>query len=227
MKTKVLAFDLDDTLIDTSGEIVPTATSAAYEAMKEKGLSVEFETFENARRKGALSISHKMIFRQLAEKYGPPNKIEESTEAGIHSFYNPKLPKTLSLLPGAQENLEHLKSKYPLFLVTSGSLETQKEKVKRSGLERFFNEIYFIEGVRLKRKSEAFELILRKTSCHPRELLAIGNRLSQEIHDAKILGCQTCYFQYGEHVGEVSKNQFEIPDFTILQHSELLEKCQL
>ncbi|MFN9068349.1 MAG: HAD family hydrolase, partial [Bdellovibrionales bacterium] len=125
------------------------------------------------------------------------------------------------------ESIDYLKNKYRLFLVTSGSIPTQKEKVQRTGLSPIFEKCYFVDGFNKGRKREAFLEIIQLTSCAPQELLAIGNRLSQEIHDAKEVGSMTCYFEYGEHVGEKARNSFEIPDFTIRSHTDLVRVCQL
>lgn len=226
MKFKALAFDLDDTLIDTTGLLVPMASRTAYERMTKKGIQTSFEIFEEERRIGALSLSHRQIFRVIAEKYGAPFS-EEQVQVGIEAFYNPPLPEKLDLLPGAFENLEKLKSRYDLYLVTSGALPTQKEKVKRAGIEKYFRGLYFLDSFKKERKQRAFQEILDTQKIQPTELLVIGNRLSQEIRDGKIVGGVTCYFKYGEHVGEVEQDHFEKPDITVVSHKELISACQL
>jgi len=226
MKFKAIAFDLDDTLIDTTGLLVPMASRTAFDRMTEKGIKTTFEVFEEERRIGALSMSHRQIFRTIAEKYGAPFT-EEQAQVGIDAFYNPPLPDKLDLLPGALENLEALKSRYDLHLVTSGALPTQKEKVRRAGIEKYFRNMYFLDSFKKERKQIAFQKILETQKINPTELLVIGNRLSQEIRDGKIVGGITCYFKYGEHVGEVEQDHFERPDITVLEHKELIQACQL
>ena len=223
---KAIAFDLDDTLIDTTHLLVPLASHSAFKAMVARGLKIDFETFERDRRNGALSMKHIEIFKMIAEKHCP-NPNPEMADAASEAFYNPPIPNELPLLDGALKNLEYLKDRYTLFLVTSGSIPTQKRKVKATGTTPFFKNLYMMDGFAKERKRLAFEDILQSLSLKPEELLSIGNRLSQEIHDAKELGCQTCYFKYGEHVGEVARNSFEIPDFTAEHHRELLEACRL
>ncbi len=223
---KAIAFDLDDTLIDTTHLLVPMASQAAYQAMALKGLQTSFEIFENERRQGALSMKHVDIFQSIAQKYSSQPS-GEIAEAGITTFYNPPLPTHIPLLPGALENLEYLKGKYALFLVTSGAIPTQKQKAQATNAEHYFQKSYFLDGFKKERKRSAFQNILETLSLEPQELLAIGNRLSQEIHDAKELGCTTCYFKYGEHVGEIARNSFELPDYTIEKHSEMRGVCHL
>lgn len=223
---KAVALDLDDTLIDTSQSLVPIASRAAFQAMSKLGLQIDFEAFEEERKIGALSMSHQKIFKVIADKFCP-NPSADLAEAGIQAFYNPPIPDKLPLLEGAAENLEILFKKYPLFLVTSGSIPTQKRKILATGAQNKFQKIYTLDSFKKERKRTAFEDILQNLSLKPEELISIGNRLSQEIHDAKELGCMTCYFKYGEHVGESIRNKFEIPDFTVESHKELLSTCRL
>ncbi len=223
---KAIAFDLDDTLIDTSKVLLPLATVSAYKSMVSQGLPIDFKTFEDERKIGVLSMAHKKIFKVIADKYGQNFK-EEIAAAGIEAFYNPVLPDALPILAGANENLLNLSKKYTLFVVTAGSVPTQKKKVEASGLSHFFKKAYTIDGFKNERKRVAFEDILKNLALKPEELISIGNRLSQEIHDAKELGCITCHFNYGEHVGELARNDFEIPDFRVESHKELISTCRL
>lgn len=223
---KAIAFDLDDTLIDTTHLLVPAASRAAYEAMRAQGLNCDFESFENERRVGALSMKHEKIFQLIARKYNGENSSKLGA-VGSHEFYNPPVPETLPLLDGALENLQKLSQNYTLFLVTSGHVQTQSKKVKATRTEDFFQKVYTINGAAQQRKSLAFHDILSGLRIAPTELLSIGNRLSQEIHDAKEIGAKTCYFRFGEHVGEQPRNAFEIPDYTVESHWELIQTCHL
>jgi putative hydrolase of the HAD superfamily len=227
MKFKALAFDLDDTLIDTSGRLTPMASLATFEAMKNQGLAGEYGAFEQFRKIGALSMSHQLIFRKLAELMGPPDQIEKLTQIGIETFYNPDLPQKLELLEGALENLKTLSTRYSLYLVTSGVPATQSKKVQITGTEKYFKKCFFMDGMKKERKRQAFSEIIETLKIRPAELLSIGNRLSQEIRDAKELGAMTCYFKFGEHVGESPKGPLENPDYTIETHSELITTCHL
>lgn len=226
MKFKAIAFDLDDTLVDTTNLLVPMASRATYDAMTAQGLRTTFEVFEQERKLGALSMSHQKIFQVIAEKYGQPYS-DALVKTGIETFYNPPLPKKLALLPGAIENLEMLKGRYKLYLVTSGAINTQKEKVNRAGIASYFEDMFFLDSFKKERKKTAFAKIIQSLLIKPSELLVIGNRLSQEIRDGKESGCFTCYFKYGEHVGEEAQDHLEIPDNEIVEHKEFIKACQL
>lgn len=222
MKLKCIAFDLDDTLIDTSGLLVPVASQQACQAMKSLGLNCSMEECERWREKLAKEMSHREIFLEIARKYNSGN-IDAIAAAGIQNFYSPQIPDRLPLLEGAKNSLEILQDKYTLFLVTSGLVATQRKKVAATGIEGYFKKIYVLDGFKGEKKRIAFQDILQTEKLQPRELLSIGNRLYEEIRQAKQLGAHTCYFKYGEHVGEIPLVPEDHPDYTVLNHQELLK----
>src|SRR5437868_2600280 len=97
---RCLAFDLDDTLLDTSGLLVPAAARQACEAMKKLGLNCSTEECLRWREKLAKEMSHREIFLEIARKYNHGN-IDSMAAKGIEKFYNPEIPSALPLLPGA------------------------------------------------------------------------------------------------------------------------------
>lgn len=225
-KYKSIAFDLDDTLLDTSGLLVPMAARRACEAMIAAGLRCEMDECLRMRHDLASSFSHTEIFTQILNRYGT-NQQGKAIHDALEEFYNPQVPETLPLLPGSLENLEKLKLRYNLFLVTMGSHETQVKKIKALGIEGHFKKIYILNGFIGEKKDSAFKHILDSEGHHPQELLSIGNRLSSEIRDGKRLGATTCYFAYGEHIGEKPQFPEDHPDFTVSHHKDLISTCGL
>lgn len=226
MEIHSIAFDLDDTLIDTSGLLVPEAARQACEAMKRLGLKCSLEECLQWREKLAKEMSHKEIFLEIARKYNSGD-IHPMANSGVQSFYNPTIPAKLPLLDGARSSLETLAKKYTLFLVTSGAPETQKRKIAAAGIGHFFKKAYTLDGFKGEKKRQAFQDILESESIRPSQLLSVGNRLFEEIRQAKQLGAMTCYFKYGEHVGEIPQVSEDHPDYTVLSHEELLKVCPL
>ncbi|NUN05437.1 MAG: HAD hydrolase-like protein [Bdellovibrio sp.] len=225
-KYKSIAFDLDDTLLDTSGILVPAAAQRACEAMIAAGVQCSLEECLQMRHDLASQQSHTEIFRGIIQRYGT-SQPEKAVEGALQEFYNPAVPATLPLMPGAIENLQYLKSNYQLFLVTMGSKTSQEQKIKALGIAQHFKKIYILNGFIGEKKDLAFRDILASEQHAPAQLLSIGNRLSSEIRDGKRLGTDTCYFAYGEHVGETPQFPEDHPDFTITTHQELIQVCGL
>lgn len=223
---KSIAFDLDDTLLDTSGILVPDAARRACEALRESGVNCSLSECLEIRHTMATNHSHQEIFSFINDKFGTKQN-QTPVERALEKFYNPEVPDSLPLLPGSIENLEQLKKKYSLFLVTMGSLDSQTKKIKSLKIEHHFQKIYILNNFAGEKKESAFRNILELKGHAPEKLLSIGNRLSSEIRDAKRLGAQTCYFAYGEHVGEIPQYPEDHPDFTIFHHRDLINTCGL
>lgn len=225
-KYKSLAFDLDDTLLDTSGLLVPEAARRACEAMMAAGVKCDLAECLKIRRDMAADYSHTEIFTQIVHRFGTTQNGKAIHDA-LEQFYNPQVPDSLPPLPGSLENIEALRSSYKLFLVTMGSYETQVRKIKALKIEQYFQKIYIFNGFIGEKKEQAFLDILRTHQHDPRELLSIGNRLSSEIRDAKRLGADTCYFAYGEHLGEKPQFPEDHPDYIVSHHKDLISTCGL
>lgn len=170
MKIKAIIFDLDDTLLDTTGLLIPIARTPAFEK---------------------------------------------------------RIREPLPLMIGAKENLEILSKKYQLFLLTYGRPEAQKAKVESLGIQNYFNALYFADPAKSEVKFDYFKKIPKEHNLDPAEVLSIGNRRKTDIGEAKQNGLKTCHFVYGEHQDEVAESEFDHPDFTVHNHSEILTKCQL
>ncbi len=223
---KALVFDLDDTLLDTSQLLVPMAAKHACQEMIKQGLQCSLQVCEQERAKLANQLSHREIFKKIANDIGCIHT-ELAIENAVNAFYNPAVPKNLPLMPGALENLSELSKKYSLFLLTTGNLETQLKKIHALNILHFFKEYFIVDAFKGERKLDIFKKIIYSYAYQPSEILSIGNRLSNEIREAKMCGCTTCYFEYGEHVGEKPSLAEDKPDFIIHQHSELISKCNL
>ncbi|HEY8269702.1 MAG TPA: HAD hydrolase-like protein [Pseudobdellovibrionaceae bacterium] len=223
---KCIAFDLDDTLVDTSQLLVPMAARRACEEMINHGVKSDIDTCLAWRASQTADLTHQEIFQRFIAKYGSTTPNVALQEA-MKAFYNPEVPAKLPLMEGAETNLKKLAERYNLFLVTSGEPEAQMKKVKALGIEYSFRKIYLVNNFKHQTKKEAFVDILSSESLQPEGLLSIGNRLSQEIRYAKLCGARTCYFCHGEHVGEQPTQREDYPDFTIYKHSELIKACGL
>jgi putative hydrolase of the HAD superfamily len=222
---RCIAFDLDDTLLDTTNIFVPLATEKAFEILKELPLNYDLETFNNKCKQLAKTLSHPEIFSQLVSEKSA--RSAELVKKATLAFYTPQIPPKLPLLPDALENLLYLKKNYLLFLVTSGLPDVQTRKIAACGIQDFFERCFVIENLKGERKKTAFESIIRDLHIQPSQLLSCGNRLALETRDAKLCGAKTCYFKYGEHVGEFPTQPEDVPDYTITHHRELITTCQL
>ena len=148
---KAIAFDLDDTLLDTTGILVPKASAHAFQTLIDNGLNLTLAECQERRLSLIQTMSHKDVFKILADEFGN-QQTKDAVPAAIAAFYEPQLPDTLPLLPGAIENLKSLKQKYKLYIVTAGTDSAQRRKAKSLGIEPYFEHIYVVNSLDKKRK---------------------------------------------------------------------------
>ena len=170
---RAIAFDLDDTLVNTSGILAPKATLDAFNILKNNGLTLSHEECERIRVEMIRSASHKDVFHFLANNHGT-EETQSALPSAVDAFYSPLLPEYLPLLPGALDNLKYLQPKYALYVVTAGFDVAQKDKIKSLGIKKFFKQIFVINSMAKERKKDSFLKILEMEKLKPHELLCIG-----------------------------------------------------
>ena len=124
-KYQSIVFDLDDTLLDTSGILVPIASLKACQSLVDAGLNCSLDDCMRMRHRLAADQSHTEIFTEIVNFYGASNT-SQAIQSALEVFYNPEVPQNLPLMPGAFENLSQLGTTYTLFLVTMGSKNAQE-----------------------------------------------------------------------------------------------------
>ncbi|MFZ3230903.1 MAG: HAD hydrolase-like protein [Pseudobdellovibrio sp.] len=223
---KAIAFDLDDTLLDTTGILVPKASADAFQILIQNELKLTLDECQILRLKMIQKMTHKEFFKILVSDHGTPKTLS-ALQAATDAFYKPELPVKLPLLPGAIENINFLKTKYKLYLVTAGIEATQRSKAKSLGIESNFEQIFVVNSFINQRKEDIFLEIIKKNNLLNNELLCIGNSLSSEIFDAIKIGARACYFEFGEERTAYPSDPSQQPHYHIRKHSELITTCKL
>jgi putative hydrolase of the HAD superfamily len=98
----------------------------------------------------------------------------------------------LQLLPGVEETLEYLRSRYRLLLFTKGEAEEQRLKVQRSGLAPYFIEIV----VTMEKDPAAYAELLRSQQINPLQAWMIGNSPRSDINPALEAGLGAVYIPH-------------------------------
>ncbi len=226
MAITTIAFDLDDTLLNTSGLLVPAASKQAFNILIEHGLKISLDECERQRREAIKTISHKDLFLHLAKTYGTKQTLA-AVEKATRAFYEPQLPEHLPLIDGAESIIHELKNKYHLYIVTAGYESGQKNKIKSLKIGNLFKGIFVVNNLNNERKIDAFRQILTLENIQPENLLCIGNSLSSEIRDAKELGAVSCYFEFGEDRGKIPTDPKYRPDYHIKEIGQLTDACKI
>lgn len=126
-------------------------------------------------------------------------------------------PERADFNPKALVVLKKLKSKYKLFLISSGGTKRQ-DLINRLNLKDYFLKITITEK---EKSQEDFADCLTKGNCLPEETLVLGDVLNSEIFLGKGLGTKTVWFKKGLFSNQkiTKKNK---PDYIISSLWELL-----
>ncbi|MDK2870247.1 MULTISPECIES: TIGR02253 family HAD-type hydrolase [Pyrococcus] len=222
-RIKVIFFDLDDTLVDTS-KLAEVARKNAIENMIRHGMPVDFDTAYNElleliKEYGSNFPYHfDYLLRRLDLEYNP-----KWVAAGVIAYHNTKFTY-LREVPGARKTLLRLKKEgYMTGIITDGNPIKQWEKILRLELDDFFEHVIIsdFEGVK-KPHPKIFKKALKAFNVKPEEAIMVGDRLYSDIYGAKNVGMKTVWFKYGKYA-ELDLEYKEYADYVITELPQLLE----
>lgn len=223
---KHLIFDLDDTMIDTTGLIIPLAVEETAHAMIDAGLKASVDQVVLFRNSLLKENPRHDFIAATVHHFGTITSASVVQEAGHQTFYTSKETR-LRRLKGslhsqqALQFIEKARNKYQIHVVTSGEQITQLNKLEWAELRSTTNEIHCVSAHQPGAKKAAFQDIMNRTGAHADQYMSIGNRLDIDIAEAKALGWQTCWFRHGEYQNMIPSNLLETPDLTVSNWQEL------
>jgi putative hydrolase of the HAD superfamily len=220
-KYQHIFFDLDHTLWDFERNSEETISELFHELkMAERGVVSArnlYLSFERANReawdlyhlnkidKEELRISR--FSRTLAE-----NGITDHPELAemMAQFYLSVCPTKPHLFDGSIEILDHLVSKYPLYLISNGFAETTDMKVQASEITKYFKTVITPTHSGFKKpEKEMFLFALSKANCKPEQAIMIGDDLQADILGAQNAGIDQVFFNPNKKTHELNVT-FEI-----------------
>ena len=223
MKYKALIFDLDDTLLDTWGQLVQPAAREACVAMIEAGLHTNLEDCIAVRAEMFVANPKQDLYGALVAHFGVRNGYAPAAirDVGYEAYFHREVEKGITLFDGAVALLDRLHGQAELFLVTSGHPDTQRQKVAILDISHRFRGVHYVHTKQGETKKTAFRQIIQDTGHQPVHHLSIGDRLDREIRDANALGMHTCHVHYGEFRHLRPSGPEEAPHYRIRHIADL------
>lgn len=227
-KIKVIAFDADDTLWDCQGYfeevenhlytlIAPYCENPKQELFKtESGNMTDLGYGCKAFTISILETAMRIAGNDLSV-----TQLDELLQDCKRLLHLPATP-----LPGVEETLEELReriheshlsplpsnlSSLKLVCFTKGELLDQENKLKRSGLLRYFDDVEITSD----KTQREFLALCEHQGIHPSELLMIGNSLKSDCAPALAIGAWAIHIPF--HV------TWQLEHFEDIDHERLLK----
>jgi putative hydrolase of the HAD superfamily len=228
MKYQHVFFDLDHTLWDFETNSKETLYDLYHELELASFGVPAFEHFHETYhhhnnifwdrfRKGYITreeLRWKRMWRTLLD-YKLPN---EPLARQLSERYLQILPTKKNLFRDTVEVLDYLSwKKYPMHLITNGFEKTQLEKLKNSGISKYFTHIVTSEAAGIMKPHVAiFEYALTAAGTTAESSIMIGDTLDADIEGGNNVGMDTVYFNPA-----VPANGKIIPTYVIQNLGEL------
>ena len=195
-KIKLLAFDADDTLWDCQSHF--DAVEKEYQSiLSDYGTATEissrlFET-ETANMPllgyGCKAFVLSLIENAISISNGElsANKIGQILNCGKKLSNMPATP--LQGVRCVLETLNNVQRKYKMVVFTKGELLDQENKLRRSGLQSFFDATIVVSD----KTSDEYEYLCKRFNCSVNELVMVGNSFRSDIAPVLELGGNAIY----------------------------------
>lgn len=184
---KLLIFDIDGTLLEyrTLKELVKKGFEKLNINYEDDFFKAHCKAVQTTLEKCAESKSFNMKEMCLAwEEFLPfikKNNIDAKTYAEIML----DLEKEYTyIIENVIQTLEVLKKKYNIVISTNWFLESQKRKLNKFDLLKYFEHIYTCENNYAKPSKKHFEMIKNDYRCNPNECIIIGDTFSDVVASA-------------------------------------------
>lgn len=192
-KWKVIAFDADDTLWDCQSYfeqvenrlyqlIAPYCENPAAELFKTESGNMADLGYGCK----AFTISIIETALRVAGSHVDAVQLSELLAACKQLLQLPATP-----LPGVEETLERIDG-YRKVCFTKGELQDQENKLKRSGLLRYFDDVEITSD----KGQKEFLALCDHQQIHPSELLMVGNSLKSDIAPALAIGAWAIHIPF-------------------------------
>lgn len=217
---KAIAFDADDTLWDNETYFLEVERGMCdilspygdAQTISDSLFKVEMANMEDYGY-GAMAFTLSLVENAIKVSHGA---ILASDIAKIMELGRSLLRLEGTPLEGVEDTLRKLKAtgRYKLVVFTKGELLTQENKLKRSGLQKYFDDVVIVSD----KQEQQYANLCRQLGVEPEEFLMVGNSLKSDVLPALNIGAWAVHIPY-----EVMWQHEVIDDF---EHHRMFQLTQ-
>lgn len=124
------------------------------------------------------------------------------------------------ILPGAEDVLKMLSKKYKLYLASNGTTWVQEERIKGSGIGKYFKDIFISQAMGANKPAlEFFTACFTKIPDFQKSrAMIVGDSLTSDILGGKNAGIATCWY----NPKGKPQNPDILPDYEVQKLSDLM-----
>lgn len=191
---RAIAFDADDTLWDCQSHF-EEVENMLYNIIGPYCMDPKRELFETESRNmedlgygcKAFTISVMETALRVCGNDLSATDLSDLLLAGKHLLQLPATP-----LPGVEETLQRLSVECRIVCFTKGELQDQENKLRRSGLGKYFDHVEITSD----KTEKEFLALCRHLGIEPQELLMVGNSLKSDMAPALAIGAQAVHIPF-------------------------------
>lgn len=194
---QTLLFDADDTLWENN--IYFERAIAAFISYLDHRVHTREEVREHLNVCERATISRfgyglQSFRRSLVDCFEQLTDLEITPEVHqrIVSFTESISNQEIELLPGVLDTLKELKLRHRLLLVTKGDATEQHDKLERSGLAEFFEQVEVLP----EKHEEAYKALSEKHGCEAEITWMVGNSPRSDINPALAAGLNAVFIPH-------------------------------
>ncbi|MCS4481826.1 YjjG family noncanonical pyrimidine nucleotidase [Clostridium botulinum] len=228
MKYKIIIFDADETLFDFK--------KSERDAFKNAMLEFNIKYDENYHLKAYKDINT-IIWKELENGLITQEELKierfkrlshklniKFNEYDLQIIYETFIP-CIFLYDDSINLVESLHKNYRLSIVTNGLKDVQNNRIRKSIIAKYFEDIVISEEVKVsKPSSKIFEHALNNMNhTDKRNVLMVGDSLTSDIQGGINFGIDTCWFNSNKIINKTRiKPTYEISN--IMELKDILEK---
>lgn len=167
-------------------------------------------------RTGAIT-KERLRAERFVDTYAAFGYDDERGATEFERDYLATCPYQTALMEGAVETLTYLSENYHLNIITNGFHETQKIKLRESGLEGYFKNLICSDVVGVNKPDRRiFAEALRLSGARRKSSVMIGDNLATDVLGARDSGLSQVFYNPGKQKHK-EKITFEISELSHLK----------